>query len=96
MGYDEHGELIPIAQLPPHVARTIAGIEIHTEHIAGDGTKKPIVVLTKKYKFWDKNAALQMGGRYLKMFTDKHEFSASSLEELVLLATTLDQEKAKA
>lgn len=85
--YDADGTPKPIHQLSPDLRAVIAGIEIHEEHEPGDGVKKPRVVITKKFKLVDKCAALLMGGRYLKMFTDKLAVSGTlTLEQAILSA----------
>ena len=61
--YDADGNLIPIHKLDDDTAACVAGIEIITH-------KDPLTkAITKKYKIWDKNSALdKMKQRYSKLF----------------------------
>jgi phage terminase small subunit len=60
--YDpETGEMIPIHQLPRDVAAAIAGIERRDGFLGG-----------LKVKSYDKKAALELLGKYLKIFTDQN------------------------
>lgn len=63
--FDESGCLKPLKDMPAHIRRCIASIEVD-EIISG--TYK--IGQTKKLKFWDKKGSLELLGRHLKMFTD--------------------------
>lgn len=94
--FDEHGNTRPLREIPAALRAAIVGIEIHEEHEPGDGAKKARVVVTKKFKLADKNAALQMAGRHYKLFTDKYVVSGTvTLEDAVLRAERLHQDGAK-
>lgn len=77
--YDEDGKLKSIHDMPLALRRSIASIE--TDEIwefveSTNGRKiKEQVGWTKKVKFWPKDRGLEMLGKYLAMFTDKHEMS---------------------
>jgi len=70
--FDEQGNLKPIKDLPEDVARAIASIESFEEY-SGRGDKREPVGFTRKIKLSDKIRALELLGKYLKMFTDKVE-----------------------
>lgn len=63
--FDDNGCLKPLKDMPPHIRRCIASIEVD-ELIAGDYK----IGHTKKLKLWDKKGTLELLGRHLKMFTD--------------------------
>ena len=80
--YDQEGNLRPIHTLPDDVAAAIAGIEIVTKTIPGSDPVEVEHVV--KIKLWDKTRALEMAGKYKKLFTEKVEHSGKvTLEELV-------------
>lgn len=75
--FDGEGNPIPIHQLPEDVAHAIASTEVRVEDIPGreldDGAevKARAVASVKKWKWWDKTRALELGMRHLGMLTDK-------------------------
>jgi phage terminase small subunit len=73
--YDEHGSLLPIHQLPDDVAAAIAGIEVVTRTIPGSDPVEVEHVV--KIKLWDKTRALEMAGKYKKLFTERVELDVS-------------------
>lgn len=80
--YAQDGQLLPIHQLPDDVAAAIAGIEVIIRHIPG--TDPVEVEHVVKIKLWDKTRALEMAGKYKKLFTERVEHSGTlTLEELV-------------
>lgn len=80
--FNEDGTLKPLKDMPEDVRRAISSIEVDEIRLGGEDTK-PIGV-TRKIKFWDKNKAIEMAGRYHKLFTDKVEHSGGlTLEQLV-------------
>ena len=66
--FDADGNLVPIDKLDEDVARALAGID--HDVIRSDGK---IVGNTTKLKMIQKTQALELLGRYYKMFTDKFE-----------------------
>lgn len=85
--YDENGALKPIHEIPEDVRRAIVAIEV--DEIwgwQGSGEKRERVQIgeTKKVKFADKRGSNELLGKYLKMFVDQIEHSASgTLAELL-------------
>lgn len=84
--FNEEGALLPVREMPAHIRRAIASIEV-VENAGGamitvpkpgakrDPTAPPPLVhvpmYTKKIKMVGKDRALEMLGRHFKMFTDK-------------------------
>lgn len=71
--YNEDGSLKPVAALDTGTAYALQGLEIEKlyEHF-GKGQAQNTGTLTK-IKFADRDRALELLGRHLKMFTDKVE-----------------------
>lgn len=91
--YSPNGKLLPFDQMPEDVRRCIAGVETE-ELYEGFGKERKRVGDTVKIKFWDKTKALEMAGRYRKMFTDKIEHDVSkSLEKILSEASSSDGDK---
>jgi phage terminase small subunit len=81
--FDADGVPLPIDQLSPGAAAAIAGLEVN-EIYAGQGEDRKVVGVTKKYRLHNKNEALNMAGRYLKLFQDSMKIvGAVTLESLV-------------
>lgn len=70
--FDEHGALLPVSQWPDDVAPAIAAVEVD-ELFEGFGENRIQVGYTKKVKLWDKGKALEMLGRHLKLWVERHE-----------------------
>jgi len=73
--YREDGSLIPVKELDDETAYALQGLEIEKlyEHF-GKGQAQDTGTLTK-IKFADRDRALELLGRHLKMFTEKIEVS---------------------
>lgn len=71
--FDEDGALRPMAEWPDAIAACVASVEvdeIFEYEGSGDDRKRVHIGYTKKVKFWDKNKALDMLGRHMKLFSD--------------------------
>jgi phage terminase small subunit len=81
--FDEAGSLKPIHQMDEDTRRAIAGLD-HDElfEYFGKGQRKNVGTTTK-VKLADKIRALELLGKYLKLFTEKVEVTAS--EDLAAL-----------
>lgn len=81
--YDDNGNLKDVPSLDDDTAVSLAGLEVYEEY-AGRGEDREAIGQTKKVKFVDKLRALELYGRYLKLFTDKVEHSGKvTLEQLI-------------
>jgi len=67
--FDKGGNLKAVEDMPENVRKAVASIEIF-EEFEGQGKKRKSIGFTKKIKFWPKDKALEMLGKYLKMFGD--------------------------
>lgn len=73
---DENGILLPINEMPDHVAKTIQSIDIEEEHERDKDTNEiNSTTKTIKIKFWSKDKSLENLGKHLKLFTEKIELS---------------------
>lgn len=81
--YDENGKLKSPHELPDELACVIASVEVE-ELFEGRGEEREQIGYLKKVKLWDKLRALELMGKNLKMFIDRHEHTGKvTLEELV-------------
>lgn len=81
--YDDDGKLLPVKQWPEEVAKTIASLE-QVEEFEGKGSEKEVVGYLKKVKAWDKLKALELIGKNLGMFIERHSINEKlTLEDLV-------------
>ena len=83
--YDDNGNLKDIKDLPPEIARVIAGIDVTEEFQTVDGQPEKIGN-TKKLKLWDKLRALELLGKNLSMFKETVDHNHSgrvTLEDMV-------------
>lgn len=78
--FDEDGDLKPISELDDDTAAALASFEIK-ENFKGRG-KWQFDFLTKKVKLVDKKGTLELLGKHLKLFTDKHEHAGPNGEPL--------------
>lgn len=74
--FGPNGSPIEIQDLDDDDAAAIAGIKMLEEY-RGEGQDRVFVGYTKEYKLHSKTEALNMAGRYFKLFTDKAEVSGA-------------------
>lgn len=72
--FDDMGGLKPFKEWPEGLRRSLASLEV-AELFDGRGDDKMAIGLLKKVRFWDKNKALEMIAKHLKLLTDRHEHS---------------------
>ncbi len=81
--YDAQGALKPMHQIPEHIRRAIAAVEV-AELYEGQGQDRRLAGQTSKLKLVSKEKALELLGKYRKMFVDRIEHQGKvTLEELV-------------
>lgn len=71
--FEDDGSLKNITDLDDDAAAAVASVEVD-ELFDGSGKDRVQIGFTKKFKFWDKNSALEKIGKHLKMFTEKIEY----------------------
>lgn len=81
--YDENHAIIPSELWPDDVKRAIAGLEV-SETFDMEGNKKVHTGFLKKVKFYDKLKSIDLLGKQLGMFVQRHEVNAKiTLEDLI-------------
>lgn len=75
--FAEDGTLKPLHEIPVEVRKAIAGIDVF-EEFDGRGKDRKLIGHTKKVRLWDKNKAIEMLGKYLRMFPDRHEHTGAN------------------
>ncbi|EKT4486707.1 TPA: terminase small subunit [Shewanella algae] len=70
--FNEDGSLKPFKEWPQHCRRALSGLEVD-ELFEGQGEDREQIGFTKKFKQWNKVAALELLGKHKKMWTDKVE-----------------------
>lgn len=78
--FNEAGQLKPIDTLDDETAAAIASVEVVTKRTPGEDSE---VEYVHKFRFWDKNSALEKLGKHLGMFTDKLEVTGKDGKDLV-------------
>lgn len=72
--FKDDGSLKAVSDLDDDTAMALAGMDVN-ELFDGDGEERQLAGYCKKVKLVDKGMNLERLGRYLKMFTDKHELT---------------------
>jgi len=79
--FDDDNNLKNVKDWPIELRRAVSSVEIDAL-FDGQGQDREQIGETKKVKLWDKTKALEMLGRWRKLFTDKFELhDKSSLAE---------------
>jgi hypothetical protein len=73
LAFNPDGSMRPLDEIPEDVRKCIAGLEISEEWGQSPEGDRIQTGLLKKIKFWDKNKAIEMLAKHLKMFVEKHE-----------------------
>lgn len=88
--YDEHGRLKPVAEWPSELAAAVVSVETD-ELFDGGGKDREHVGFTKKLRFADKLRALELLGKKLALWVERHEVSGKvTLEDLVTASRTTE------
>lgn len=69
--FDKDGKLRPVHELPDDVAKALSSIEVTRERTI-KGAETTTHEAVTKLKTWDKTKALEMLGRHLALWQDKH------------------------
>lgn len=77
--YDDNGHLLRVNDMPAEIAAAIAQVEVYEEF---DSDREHIGD-TVKVKFWDKPKALEMIGKKLAMWVERHHVTGMKLEDIV-------------
>jgi phage terminase small subunit len=72
--FKDDGKVKEVMDWPDDIASCISSIEVE-ETFDGFGENKTWTGYTKKVRFWDKTKCLELMGKHLKLFTEKHELS---------------------
>lgn len=79
--FDDNGAVKHPKEWPAELRRAVAGIEVK-ELFNIEGA---LIGYAKKIKLWDKTKGLELTGKTLAMFVEKHEHTVDkTLEELIL------------
>lgn len=82
--FDVNGNLRPLHDIPVDVRRAISSVEVD-ELWEGRGEDRDQVGVTRKLKFWDKTKALELLGKHLALFVERHKHDLGpTLEQLIL------------
>lgn len=82
--YGPDGNLLPIPQLDDDTAATIAGVEV--DEVRRGDEEKPIAIITRKVKRWDKGKALEQCMSILGMHKSAPASEAGSLSLTINLS----------
>lgn len=69
--WDEEGRIRPLQDIPPHARRAIKAIKRKSKENFITGEEE----VTLEIELWDKKGAIELLGKFKKMFTDKVELS---------------------
>jgi phage terminase small subunit len=89
--FDAHGQPLPIDQVPEELRRAISGCEVE-ELAVGSGKDEAVSRRVRKYKFWDKVKAVELGLKHLGLLKDKVEHEVGpGLAELIAASRKADE-----
>lgn len=76
LAFNKDGDLKPIHEIPEDIIRAIGGLEI-SEIFSGSGDDRTQIGVLKKIKMNDKQRALELLGKNLGMFVERHQVEGS-------------------
>lgn len=68
--FDKDGNLLPIPKMPESVRRALSGFDVETTTVHSRDGEEETTYTTVKPRFWSKPQALELLGKYLKMFVE--------------------------
>jgi phage terminase small subunit len=73
--FNADGSLKLLTEMDEDLRRSISSLEVNEIYDNASGDQKHVLGLAKRVKFYDKVKALELAGKYFKMFTDRVEHS---------------------
>jgi phage terminase small subunit len=70
--------MIPVHELDDETAAAISSVEVR-EEFEGHGENRKLVGYTKKIRFWDKTAAVNMAMKHFGLFEKDNSLKAANL-----------------
>jgi len=87
--YNAEGNLKPIHEIPEELRRAISHIQTYEEY-EGRGSDRVHIGSTKKVLLWDKLKALELLGKYLKIFFDSPKIQVNSRNTQINMMNRFD------
>lgn len=86
--FTEDGEVRPLVEIPPHARRAIKSVKrtVKEHYITGAQEEKV------ELELWDKKGAIELLGRYKKMFSDKLDVDVNLRQKVSFTINGLDEE----
>jgi Terminase small subunit len=83
LAFNPDGSVKPVDEWPDELAKTIQSVEVN-ELFDGYGKERTQIGYTKKLKFWDKVKALELLGKTMALFIDRHQVQGVlKLEDII-------------
>lgn len=83
LAFNPDGSVKPVEEWPDALAKTVQSVEVN-ELFEGYGKDRTHIGYTKKLKFWDKVKALELLGKTMALFIDRHQVQGVlKLEDII-------------
>lgn len=81
--FDAEGRMLPLKDMPEDVRRAISSVEVDEIGLPGGDSEggKTLLGYTKRVRFWDKPKSLELLGKHLKLFTERHEHAFADMTD---------------
>jgi hypothetical protein len=86
LAFNPDGSVKPVDEWPDELAKAVQSVEV-SELFDGYGKDRTHVGYTKKLKFWDKNKAIELLGKTLAIFIERHHVQGEVKLEDILAAS---------